>query len=60
MNRQKTEQTTRLTFAYIKMNTEGKNALDQMVGQLAEVHKVNSESSLTPDKGKKQPKRVRR
>jgi len=47
----------RLMSAYQKMNANGREALDRLVGQLAKVDRVNSEVFFDPGEDRKRPKR---
>ena len=46
-----------LRSAYQKMNAEGREALDKMVGQFADIHSVNTELFFNPDIDRKRPKK---
>jgi len=57
MNRKKPMPEQTLRLAYHKMNAEGREILDQMVGQLEEVHSANTELFLNSDMDRKRPKK---
>ena len=50
-------QTLKLASAYQKMNAEGREVLDKMVGQLADIHSSNTKLFFNPDIDWKRPKR---
>jgi hypothetical protein len=57
MKEMKKNQNIRLKTAYQKITSEGRDVLDRMLGQLAEVHKANADLFFKSDASRKRFKK---